>query len=84
MDVGGEDDLDEGVGRGTSGDCRGKCGVVDGLDAVDRKKRSWGENGRPGKGWNKEQAAETGEDLDHAIKVTFMGMGNGYVLVNSS
>jgi DnaJ-class molecular chaperone len=61
MDVGGEDDLDEGVHGGNRG-----------------------QNGGPGKGWKKEQAAKTGEDVDHAIKITFMRMGSGYVLVNSS
>jgi hypothetical protein len=99
MDVGGEDDLDEGIGGGKSGDWwgigtgddsdwwgigGGARGDVDGLDAVCRERGSGGENGAPGKGWKKEQAAITGEDGDHAIKITFMKMGGGYVLVNSS
>jgi hypothetical protein len=83
VDVGREDDLDQGIRGGTVGDSRGIRSVAEWLDTVGRE-GSGGKNGGPGKGWEKEQPAITAENGDHAIKITFMKMGGSYVLVNSS
>jgi hypothetical protein len=77
MDVRGEDDLDEGI-----------YGWPAGWWGIGKSDGGWDlcgwRRGGPGKGRKKEQQAITGEDGDHAIKITFMTMGSGYVLVNSS